>query len=368
MSKIVFGMNQGREKRNKVTLGRATVMMLGNELAGSTIGKPSSSRKTLKSKFFFDMLLAMDKDVMAEYVVPHLNCFENLRWTARLMVHGEEGGLFKRSIVSDFLLPCTDQSLNIMIKSSQYMEDLARGDGMQLVRTRTAFASTVDMLRIGAGITLGIDLTQCRECSCPCMWVVNEGGTSCSQSCVTRGRNVFKLNCAEYAECVKLMLLECNEPPTIAVLQLEHLDVATPVGRHIMKTTNDIIQHNQQEHARMGRPISSLPLTLDLSDILLKSGVCEDNLLLTKLVTTCMKQDCHTVRLNSFIVLGNTLTNRETTPTCGFSTSSSPADVLFSALSSPKNGSPIKSLSITDMGIMSYHTLDIMGLCKTILM
>ena len=352
--------------------------MLGDELAGSAIGMPSSSNTCVakctktpipKSKFFFDMLLAMDKDVMAEYVVPHLGCFENLRWTAALMAHGEEGGLYRRSVVSDFLLPCTDQSLERMITSSQYMNELGRG-GMQFVQTKAAFASTVDLLRKGAGVTFGVHLTQCRECACPCMWVVKEGSTSCSQSCVTRGMNVLRLNCAEYAEYIKLVLAACVEPPTIAVLQLDHLDMATPVGRQIMKTAHEIIQYNQDKHVLRGRSKASLPLMLDFSDILLKSGVCEDNSLLTKLVSTCIQQDCHTVRLNSFIVLGNTLTSRLPPPSSQFSNFSSPADILFSSLARapPGHGSPVRSLSITDMGIMSFHTLDIIGLCKTILM
>jgi len=147
-----------------------------SKLRKIVMSTPPQPQPPTKSKFFFDMLMALDMDLVLEHILPHLpKINSNTGWLPMIMVHGEEAGLLRRSFARDFLFPLLgtvspNESISFRslilsmhtVKPSVVLEPMNAAEFVQEVSTK-------------CNMDLCLDIIQCKECRCPVQWYSMDG-------------------------------------------------------------------------------------------------------------------------------------------------------------------------------------------------
>lgn len=212
------------------------------------------------SKFFFDMLLAMDRDVMSEYVMPHVfptfGDRENLEWLGSLLVHGEGGGLYQKSVTSDFLFPCRPLISKTplckdSISTTDYIEKVAKADPA-LINTDLAFAGLVKKMYTEAGVVLDVEFEQCAECRKFCAWGADGGYRNMhAHMCERTKTNPMGWTCVRCVEAtVNLSMMSLHVP--MDRVALKSIEMSTTMGRDIVNVARMVMNNRACRSAAEG--------------------------------------------------------------------------------------------------------------------
>lgn len=129
-----------------------------------------SSQSNNKSKFFFDMLMALDEDVVKEYIAPHLPIYQDLEWLGMVMKETKEGcGLFKETnFVHNFLIPCSSSlsSDGAVINMHEYVEKIGK-HYPEFIANPDDFSHLITNIYAHTGVGLSIEFNQCESCLNP---------------------------------------------------------------------------------------------------------------------------------------------------------------------------------------------------------
>lgn len=297
--------------RRAVTAARKMVSLPPS--SSSTAAEPFAPPK---SKFFFDMLLAMDQDVMAEFVVPHLPPLrDSVAWLGTLMQHGRSGGLLQRDVVSDFLMPCFAKSQRSNahigpISATTLLHQLSPSKEPDAV-----FASVLHGLHVHAGASIMLDFQQCKECTS------HFHGLRSIPTCLTKKMAPMHWDCLQRANAARAVCMVCTNVP-ITDLVLRNVDTTTPIGMHIMALSRD------QALRRVGGcnfSDNKSFCSIDMRGVTLREATADK---FATLVNLCMR-NCRYVHMENFtFICPNTSSSRSRLASTQIVSNAMPAQLI----------------------------------------
>ena len=261
-----------------------------------------------KSKFFFDMLMSLDHDIIGQYIMPHVmpagaNSQGGVRWLSAMYEvslscgrpgkeekdeggGGEEekdegAGFMKRNIFHSFVMP----SIEAAPPSWRYVTtNLSDYIMFGKIKSKEMLRGIVKAVHGNHGsIGLCMDFVQCGGCS----WAIY-GNTG--QGCERVSTVNIVWDCDNYA---KFLVREADGFAEARVnlrrIKLTGMDVCTHIGRTLCDSAREVV-------SKMGTPMC----------LVLKNTITNESGLdkVCKLISDCCMRRCTTVVVDEFVFMG----------------------------------------------------------------